>query len=173
MTQPRKESTKLLYKMTEEEKTKQAVDIFIDHWKNNITIDDLAKKYHVSQDTVKDRLKTAKQFLSDEIHQFAQQELPVILQQYEYLFEEAKREWETTKNHNFLKAMQAVLKDKGDLLSVGMPGKLPKSETGRTMADQQVIIVVNDAQYADREKRLSGGDVLEGDIKVLDSGDES
>lgn len=164
----RKPSTALLKNMTEEERLEQAVAIFIDRYKNNIQEKELSKKYGMNDDTVQERIKLAKAFMADDIRRKGEQEVAVILNQYEWLYEEAKREWETTRDVNFHKAMAAILKEKRGLLSLDFAGKLPKSEQGKTMADDRILLIINDAQYADRERKLiADNNIIDTEVRVL------
>ena len=159
--------------MTEEEKILQAYNVFHDYVHQNMKQTAIAKKYGIGIETVKSRVEYAKKLITEEIKARGDQELAMVFERYNWLYDEARKEWESTKDSNYLKIIQGILKEMRGLFSLDAPGKLPKNDAGKTMADQQIIIVVNDGQYAEREKQLTDGNMIDGEVKVLKSEDEN
>jgi hypothetical protein len=142
----------IMNELSEEEKNKiEALEIYkesIDGKSNK----EIANDRGLSIRTVQYRLKDAKKILGEELGQERKSYIIDVFHKYVWLYNEAKKEWDGTKDVNFLKEMRANLGDIRRLFSLDYAPKSPVNEQGEAVPEK-IYIVINESGYIEAEKR--------------------
>jgi hypothetical protein len=158
--QPVVKPFQVLARNDKEKMLAQALEIFEKRVDEDWTLERLAEYYDLNIKTIRRRIDQAEQHIVGELKEKGKQKLAEVSRRYDWLYQTAKKQWLETNNFDYWKAMESALKAIRQLYALDAPGKLPQTETGKTMADQSVVMVLNLNQY---EKLESGdGEIIDG-----------
>jgi len=149
-----------------DELAEQAVEFFEMVSSDQMTAKEIAAKYNIPLRTVYYRINQGRDIAYDAIKKIGHKKFVDIYNKYEWIWEQAKIQWDESHNVLFLKEMQAVLGNMRKMLSVDEAPKAPVNEEGKAVSDK-LIFIMSDEQYRQKEKETQ---IIEGTFdQVTDS----
>lgn len=126
----------------EDENIRQALDIYEEYIIGGVKQRALAEKYGLSVGTINNRIQKARDIIYDQLKDIGKRHLADITRKYEYLWDEAKREWETTRDPQFMAQLRGIL---GDIRKLMGTDEAP--EKGPSVSIDKMIMIINDGEY--------------------------
>lgn len=127
-------------------------NIFLRHV-NGETIPQIAKSLGLSVNKTNIYLGQAREAVYNDLMTYGKKEMATIYARYSFIYDQAKAEWDISKNPKFLSEMRAALAEQKRMLGLDAAPKMAVSEnTGP--ADDQLIFLMNDENYKKREAEL-------------------
>jgi len=148
-----------------DEIVRQSVEIYIDH-NNGITIRELARKYNISERTVNNRLKRAREEFYKELKSIGQKIQADLFQKYSWAEEELRAAWALNRDPAYMTQLRGIWGDIRKLLSLDDPIKAPVNEEGKALPETY-LFVFNDINYKIKEEEYKNSQqqkVIEGQI---------
>lgn len=128
----------------------QSVEFFDLVSSEKTTAKALAKEHGLSLKTVYNRINAGREAYEKELREVSNKFIADVWKKYEWIWEEAKRQWETVKDPIYLKEMRSVLEAQRKMLSLDNAAKAPVNQDG-TDHNDTLVMVFDDSNYKKNE----------------------
>ena len=127
--------------------------IFNDHI-DGLTYEQLMQKYSISKRQVGNMLAKARTEIFEQLMETGRRYFAEIWTRYNYIYGEAKTQWEVSRDSNLLKEMRACLEAQRRLLGLDAPPLAAVNSQGSAVPNQ-VILIMNPSAYEQKEKQVA------------------
>jgi hypothetical protein len=111
-------------------------------------------------------INKARATIYDELMEVGKKYYAEVWKKYDWLYEEARTQWDATRDPTFLKEMRACLEAIRRLGGLDSPPKAAVNENGQAVGDRLVLVMSEDA-YLQKEreaKMLNDPNIIEGEV---------
>lgn len=152
-----------------EEIANQSLEFFDAVSSERKTPKELSVETGLSLRTIYNRIDDGRQIIYEQLKEMGERYLSEIWIKYEYIWKEAKIQWDATHNVLFLKEMKGVLEAQRRMLAVDAPSKAPITDNESKKQDSLIMVFNDNAYKAAEQKDLEEKNAaIEGEVVKLD-----
>lgn len=137
--------------------------IFNDHI-DGLTYEQLSEKYGYSKRQVTNLIAKARETIYNRLMDTGKKYFAEVWARYDFIYRQAKDEWDNGRNPVFLKEMRSTLEAQRRMLGLDAAPKAAVNDMGQVVPEK-LIIIMNPSAYEQREKEIN--EIVDGSVKVV------